>query len=1050
MSRLSRSLGRAGRNQPFMRPLRCEPLEDRRMLAILTVDSLLDVVEADGLVTLREALEAANTNAAVYDAPAGSATETDTIRFDPALFTDGENPVPGTITLGGMELTASGDVHIEGPGVALLRLDANQQSRVMGVAMSSDVRVSGLTIPGGYAIDGGGINAQGASITIVNAAVSGNSALKGGGIYCYQSALTIVNSTIAGNSALSANSVAGGISVQQGTASIVHSTISGNRATNIGGGAVFWSATLYLANSIVVGNTVSVPSLSQYADVRGDYWVDLQGDHNLIGIWSGSVGPPGLHTLAGTAARPLDPRLTAIAAEDGAVLYYRPRPGSPVIDAGNNALAIDPDGAPLTCDIRGNPRIHGSEVDLGAVEAGDEIQLVVTPTPAITMYEPESASVAVWLSGPPAGLVVVSIEKQPGGSEDVTFEPATLQFDSTNWNTPQTVTIRACDADVQNDDSAVLVLAAEAMDTIRVAVTVLEPVVYVVDTLEDVLASDGRVTLREAMYAANTNRAIYDAPAGRADMPDVITFDPALFTDGQNPVPARIILVNGELPIVGDLHLLGPGRGLLAIDANQQSRVINVTNIATVLLRDLTLTGGATTQLGSGIRAYAGSLTLMNVAVVGNSSGDSGGGLGVSSDGMLKVAIVDSIIADNTAGQHGGGVLASNTTTLVIENSVIRGNSSGRLGGGIALGGTSSLALSNSTVVGNQAQAGGGMYVAADPAVVPPLTVTGSTIAGNCSDLRAGGVDVPLDSLPAVVQNTIIAKNSVGDQEVDFIGTLAGASEKTLIGVDPLFVRNPSDGGDGWGDDPATPDVDESANDDYGDLHLGSGSPAINAGSNALAVDAEGNPLVADLDGGPRIVYGTVDIGAYEYRMPGDANLDQVVNATDAAVMSRHWLLREGATWDDGDFNGDGWVDDLDASILAANWRYEPPGGNGSVQEPVAQEPVTQEPVAQEPTAQEPVADLRFIGPRPRAAQATAPRRLARLAQPVPGELAARAASAASAAAVDAVLAEEPSRTPAEPGPVTWSGPVPWTAPRTVAKRLLLRAPVVDRLLVIE
>jgi pectin methylesterase-like acyl-CoA thioesterase len=40
------------------------------------------------------------------------------------------------------------------------------------------------------------------------------------------------------------------------------------------------------------------------------------------------------------------------------------------------------------------------------------------------------------------------------------------------------------------------------------------------------------------------------------------------------------------------------------------------------------------------------------------------------------------------------------------------------------------------------------------------------------------------------------------------------------IDVDPLFVRQPYDGGDGWFDNWDTPDINESDNNDYGDLHL--------------------------------------------------------------------------------------------------------------------------------------------------------------------------------------------------------------------------------------
>jgi len=67
---------------------------------------------------------------------------------------------------------------------------------------------------------------------------------------------------------------------------------------------------------------------------------------------------------------------------------------------------------------------------------------------------------------------------------------------------------------------------------------------------------------------------------------------------------------------------------------------------------------------------------------------------------------------------------------------------------------------------------------------------------------------------------------------------------------------------------------------------------------------------------------------------PGDANLDGVVDAADAARLAENWLRQGDATWRMGDFNGDRNVDDLDASILAANWVYA--GGGAAVPEPSA------------------------------------------------------------------------------------------------------------------
>jgi hypothetical protein len=56
--------------------------------------------------------------------------------------------------------------------------------------------------------------------------------------------------------------------------------------------------------------------------------------------------------------------------------------------------------------------------------------------------------------------------------------------------------------------------------------------------------------------------------------------------------------------------------------------------------------------------------------------------------------------------------------------------------------------------------------------------------------------------------------------------------------------------------------------------------------------------------------------------IPGDANLDNVVNDEDASILAAHWQQSgEGVGWGDGDFNDDGIVNNEDASILAAHWQ---------------------------------------------------------------------------------------------------------------------------------
>lgn len=55
----------------------------------------------------------------------------------------------------------------------------------------------------------------------------------------------------------------------------------------------------------------------------------------------------------------------------------------------------------------------------------------------------------------------------------------------------------------------------------------------------------------------------------------------------------------------------------------------------------------------------------------------------------------------------------------------------------------------------------------------------------------------------------------------------------------------------------------------------------------------------------------------------GDANNDGYVDSVDASILALHWR-HDGASWADGDFNGDGRVDERDASILASHWNPQP------------------------------------------------------------------------------------------------------------------------------
>ena len=172
------------------------------------VDSLGDTVAEDGFVTLREAIQAANTNAIVGDAHAGSGEETDVITFSPEVF-------GGMIELedGHLEITEA--VEIQGPGAERLAIGESQGSAFL-ILQVSGVTVSGLTIqdvgPAGIiAVQseltvsdvgvhrcGGGVWVFDSTLSVSDSVLSDNESDYGGGIRAYDSDITVMNCDFTG------------------------------------------------------------------------------------------------------------------------------------------------------------------------------------------------------------------------------------------------------------------------------------------------------------------------------------------------------------------------------------------------------------------------------------------------------------------------------------------------------------------------------------------------------------------------------------------------------------------------------------------------------------------------------------------------------------------------------------------------------------------------------------------------------------------------------------------------------------------------------------
>ncbi|MEX0678272.1 MAG: hypothetical protein WD063_14420 [Pirellulales bacterium] len=304
------AFGATRRRRPPARRIGLEPLEDRAMLTAYIVDTDADVVANDGLISLREAVEASSTNAPSGDAPAGMANG-DAITFDPSL--DG---LPIHLMLG--ELSITDDLLISGQALDIT-IDAGGASRVFAIHTGEVVALAHLTLTGGaVADDGGAIAAAGGGVThlrdmrILDSTASGHG---GGGLFIDASMVHIFHSLISGNTADGATGSGGGIlNGPGGRLRVFQSEISENTANRAGGGIEDNSGAglgVTLWHSALEGNNAGVAPAAAAPGNGGGLHVTGPGDVAIFasrvignvaaaeggGLWNGTGRMTVVHTV---------------------------------------------------------------------------------------------------------------------------------------------------------------------------------------------------------------------------------------------------------------------------------------------------------------------------------------------------------------------------------------------------------------------------------------------------------------------------------------------------------------------------------------------------------------------------------------------------------------------------------------------------------------------------------------------------------------------------------------------------------------------------------
>jgi hypothetical protein len=355
---------------------------------------------------------------------------------------------------------------------------------------------------------------------------------------------------------------------------------------------------------------------------------------------------------------------------------------------------------------------------------------------------------------------------------------------------------------------------------------------------------------------------------------------------------------------------------------NEPSRAENSYHVVTgsgtgsnTVLDGFTITGGNANEgdisphaKGGGVYNYNGSPTISNCNIIGNVADGwlrSFGG-GMYNTMLSHPTLTNCIFSENLARIAGGAILNEEDSTPILTNCTFSRNSAFYAGGGIcgsailtncilsensaSYGGgiCGSAILTNCILSGNSAtEEGGGMSGAG--------TLINCTLSGNSAGENGGGIYWPSPPMPLLFAAEPIEVTSSVMVESDITNCiLRGNTPEQIyyylsrpvitysniqgswigegnIDADPLFF------------DPGYWDTNDVWVD--GDYHLLPDSPCIDAGDpNYLA-----EPNETDLDGRPRVINGRIDMGAYEYGPPIQADV-RIVPRTISLASSGKWI----------------------------------------------------------------------------------------------------------------------------------------------------------------
>jgi CSLREA domain-containing protein len=810
-----------------------------------------------------------------------------------------------TLTLPGRseDAGATGDLDVKGSLVLLgagadrTVLDGGGLDRVLDVHFAShseESEVHAVTIRNGQATggDGGGIRAESSARLLVrgsvitgsstdgygggiaadaldlrDSTVSGNQAASwGGGVYAFDR-LEMENVTVSGNQAQHG----GGLGTGAFITGISQVTVTGNSAEFGGGVAgggpnhceVACAPERHFTNSVVAGNSAG------HEGIDCDGW-GVSSGQNVFGVGEGCS--PGPADRAGTAAQPLDARLSPLGDRGGPTPTHGLLPNSPALDlvpAGGPCPSADQRGFPRAvdgdrdaapeCDAGAFEAIPGCEPAPGTLCLGNRFQVSVRWATQGGEGEGQAIPLAAdtgafWFFAPDNLEILVKVLNGCGlnqrfwvflsGLTDAEVEVTVV--DSVTGERWEHHHDGGSALPTRLDTGALAVCAAAGPAAGGTLPAFLPGSVHRVTRTTDgeLDFCDRDCSLREAVRAGNHTEG------GAA-----IVIGPGVYTltrEGRGEEQS----LTGDLDVQGNLLILGAGAERTLLDGGGIDRVLHVGPLGSLEIQDVTVRNGWARTIasefasGGGIQAF-GPLTVVRSLVTGNRAEDAGGGIDVLGD----LTVLDSTISDNTA-QAGGGLHhyrrdgPEPAAKLRLTNVTVSGNRA-ELAGGVSVD-HKDTEIDQLTVTGNHATQFWGGFLRNECGCVPEdpdccgsthFDLSRSVIAGNTAGRGAPDCDVIANS---------------GGFNVFGIGCHPGPTDLAGTAANPLDPRL-SPLGDHGGPTPT---------------HLPlPGSPAIDAIVETCPVptDQRGAPRPASQEGLTACDAGAVEVGAL--CIPGPARL---------------------------------------------------------------------------------------------------------------------------------------------------------------------------------